>query len=114
MLDTKRTFDELVAKYASSPEAAERILGNKVYQYLSSSLAGTQEYMAMEKLHAVRDDRRYDLIVLDTPPTSNALDFLDAPERLAGLVDSPAMRWFIEAFQGAGKFSSNLIGKGAA
>ena len=50
----------------------------------------------MEKLHAVRDDSRYDLIVLDTPPTSNALDFLDAPERLAGLVDSPAMRWFIK------------------
>lgn len=68
----------------------------------------------MEKLHAVRDDERYDLIVLDTPPTSNALDFLDAPERLAGLVDSPAMRWFIQAFEGAGKFSFNLIGKGAA
>ncbi len=114
MLDTKRTFDELVAKYASSQEAEQRILGNKVYQYLSSSLAGTQEYMAMEKLHAVRGDPRYDLIVLDTPPTSNALDFLDAPERLAGLVDSPAMRWFIQAFEGAGKFSFNLIGKGAA
>lgn len=114
MLDTKRTFDELVARYASSPEAGQRILGNRVYQYLSTSLAGTQEYMAMEKLHAVRQDERYDLIVLDTPPTSNALDFLDAPERLAGLVDSPAMRWFIQAFEGAGKFSFNLIGKGAA
>ncbi len=114
MLDTKRTFDVLVARYASSKEAADRILGNRVYQYLSTSLAGTQEYMAMEKLHAVRQDSRYDLIVLDTPPTSNALDFLDAPERLAGLVDSPAMRWFIQAFEGAGKFSFNLIGKGAA
>lgn len=68
----------------------------------------------MEKLHAVREDPRWDLIVLDTPPTSNALDFLDAPERLAGLVDSPAMRWFIQAFEGAGKFSFNLVGKGAA
>lgn len=114
MLDTKRTFDELVTRYASSPEVAERILGNKVYEYMSTSLAGTQEYMAMEKLHSVRDDGRYDLIVLDTPPTSNALDFLDAPERMAGLVDSPAMRWFIQAFQGAGKFSFNLVGKGAA
>ena len=114
MLDTKRTFDELVTRYASSPEAGRRILDNKVYQYLSTSLAGTQEYMAMEKLHAVREDGRYDLIVLDTPPTSNALDFLDAPERLAGLVDSPAMRWFIQAFEGAGKFSFNLVGKGAA
>lgn len=114
MLDTKRTFDDLVTRYASNPEVAQRILNNKVYQYLSTSLAGTQEYMAMEKLHSVRDDSRYDLIVLDTPPTSNALDFLDAPERMAGLVDSPAMRWLIQAFEGAGKFSFNLIGKGAA
>jgi anion-transporting ArsA/GET3 family ATPase len=114
MLDTKRTFDDLVRRTASTPERAERILGNKLYQYISTSLAGTQEYMAMEKLHSVKSDPRYDLIVLDTPPTSNALDFLDAPERLAGLVDSPAMRWFIQAFEGAGKLSLNLVGKGAA
>lgn len=114
MLDTKRTFDELVSRYASSPEVAKRILNNKVYRYMSSSLAGTQEYMAMEKLHSVRQDADWDLIVLDTPPTSNALDFLDAPERMANLVDSPAMRWFIQAFEGTGKFSFNLVGKGAA
>jgi anion-transporting ArsA/GET3 family ATPase len=114
MLDTKRTFDDLVRRTASSPERAQRILDNKLYKYISTSLAGTQEYMAMEKLHSVRQDPRYDLIVLDTPPTSNALDFLDAPERLAGLVDSPAMRWFIQAFEGAGKMSLNLVGKGAA
>lgn len=114
MLDTKGTFDELVAHYASTPEVAERILSNKVYDYLSGSLAGTQEYMAMEKLHAVRASGQYDLIVLDTPPTSNALDFLDAPGRMATLVDSPAMRWFVQAFEGTGKFSFNLVGKGAA
>ena len=114
MLDTKRTFDELVHRTASSPEAARRILDNKVYQYLSGSLAGTQEDMAMEKLYAVRAEGLYDLVVLDTPPTANALDFLDAPERLAGLIDSPAMRWFVQAFEGAGKFSFNLVGKGAA
>lgn len=114
MLDTKRTFDELVQRYASTPELAERILKNKVYAYMSGSLAGTQEYMAMEKLHSVRQGDRYDLVVLDTPPTSNALDFLDAPERMAGLVDSPAMRWFVQAFEGAGKFSFSLVGKGAA
>ena len=113
MLDTKRTFDELVSKFASSEERKQRILNNKLYQYMSTSLAGTQEYMAMEKLYAVKNDMRYDLIVLDTPPTSNALDFLDAPERLVGLVDSPATRWFIEAFEGAGKFSFNLLQKGA-
>ena len=110
MLDTKRTFDELVTRYASSPERAKRILDNKLYQYVSTSLAGTQEYMAMEKLHAVRQRSEYDLIVLDTPPTTNALDFLDAPERLIDAIDSPAMRWFIQAFSGAGKLGFNLLG----
>ncbi|MEM9071077.1 MAG: ArsA-related P-loop ATPase [Myxococcota bacterium] len=114
MLDTKRTFDDLVGRYASSPEIRDRILNNKIYQYVATSLAGTQEYMAMEKLHAVRQDEDWDLIVLDTPPTSNALDFLDAPERMVEAIDSPAMRWFIQAFEGAGKFSFGLVGKGAA
>lgn len=68
----------------------------------------------MEKLHALRSDPDFDLIVLDTPPTSNALDFLDAPERLVAMIDSPAMRWFVQAFEGAGKLSFNLVGKGAA
>ena len=114
MLDTKRTFDELVTKYSSSPAKAEKLLQNKLYQYVSTSLAGTQEYMAMEKLAAVKADPRYDLIVLDTPPTANALDFLDAPERLTEALDSAAMKWFIEAFEGSGKFSLNIIAKGAA
>ncbi|NOY91692.1 MAG: AAA family ATPase [Deltaproteobacteria bacterium] len=114
MLDTKRTFDELVERYASSPTARDRILNNDIYRYVSSSLAGTQEYMAMEKLHALRQGDHFDLIVLDTPPTSNALDFLDAPERLVAMIDSPAMRWFVQAFEGAGKMSFNLLGKGAA
>jgi len=114
MLDTKRTFDELVHRYAPSTEVRERILNNRIYQYVSTSLAGTSEYMAMEKLHAVRETGDWDLIVLDTPPTSNALDFLDAPERLAGLLDSPALRWFVQAFESTGKLSMNLMGKGAA
>jgi anion-transporting ArsA/GET3 family ATPase len=113
MLDTKRTFDELVTRYASSPERAQRILDNRLYQYISTSLAGTQEYMAMEKLHAVRQRDDYDLIVLDTPPTTNALDFLDAPEKLIEAIDSPAMRWFIQAFSGAGKLGFSLVGRGA-
>lgn len=114
MLDTKQTFDELVRRTASSPERAERILENKMYQYVSTSLAGTGEYMAMEKLHSVKDAPQYDLIVLDTPPTSNALDFLDAPERLAGLVDSPAMKWLVQAFEGVGRFSFSIVGQSAA
>src|SRR5215510_347000 len=114
MLDTKRTFDELVVKYSSSKEKAERLLGNKLYQYVSTSLAGTQEYMAMEKLVAVKDDPEYDLIVLDTPPTANALDFLDAPERLMEALDSATMKWFVQAFETSGKLSLNLLAKSAA
>ena len=114
MLDTKRTFDELVHTYASTPAARDRILTNKLYQYVSTSLAGTHEYMAMEKLHAVKLEGKYDLVILDTPPTANALDFLDAPERLVSALDSAAMRWFIEVFQESGSMSFNLLAKTAA
>ncbi len=93
MLDMKRTFDEVVQAHAS-PEKAEQIFANPFYQALSSSFAGTQEYMAMEKLgqlHAQTvadgDDKAWDLIVVDTPPSRSALDFLDAPERLSSLLD---------------------------
>jgi anion-transporting ArsA/GET3 family ATPase len=113
MLDTKRTFDALVEKYASDEEARDRILENQIYQYVASSLAGTQEYMAMEKLHEVRKDPQWDLVVLDTPPTSSALDFLAAPERLVDAIDSPAMRWFLQVFEGAGKEAFGLVGRGA-
>jgi anion-transporting ArsA/GET3 family ATPase len=114
MLDTKRTFDDLVRKHSSTPEKAEALLSNKLYQYVSTSLAGTQEYMAMEKLVAVQADPSYDLIVLDTPPTANALDFLDAPDRMVQALDSAAMRWFTEAFQSTGKLSLNLLARSAA
>jgi anion-transporting ArsA/GET3 family ATPase len=116
MLDTKRTFDDIVRKHASSPQARDAILGNRIYQYVSTSLAGTQEYMAMEKLQALREAGGYDLIVLDTPPTANALDFLDAPERMIEAIDSPAMRWFVQAFSGkggSGKVAFGLLGKGS-
>jgi anion-transporting ArsA/GET3 family ATPase len=112
MLDMKHTFDDLVAGHASSTAQRDRILNNRLYQYVSTSLAGTQEYMAMEKLHAVRHDERFDLIVLDTPPTTNALDFLDAPQKLVGAIDSPVMRWFVDTLENAGGLS--LVGRGAA
>jgi anion-transporting ArsA/GET3 family ATPase len=114
MLDSSATFDQLVSRYSPSPERAKQLLGNKLYQYVSRSLAGTREYMAMEKLVAVQNDARFDLVVLDTPPTANALDFLDAPERLVEALDSPAIRWFIEAFQSTGKLSLNLLARSAA
>ena len=114
MLDTKRTFDDLVARHAASPEARERIFQNRIYSYVSTSLAGTQSYMAMEKVLLVQQDPRFDVIVLDTPPTSNALDFLDAPERLIEAIDSAAMRWLVETFEKSGRFSLNLVARGVA
>jgi anion-transporting ArsA/GET3 family ATPase len=114
MLDTKSTFDALIASLAPTPEKRDHILNNVLYKYISTSLAGTQEYMAMEKLYAVRTDPAYDLILLDTPPTQNALDFLDAPERLIGALDSAATRWFVQAFQSSGKLSFNLLAKSTA
>jgi anion-transporting ArsA/GET3 family ATPase len=114
MLDTKRTFDALVEKYSSTPEQARRLLENKLYRYVSTSLAGTQEYMAMEKLIELRNDARYDLIVLDTPPTANALDFLDAPERLIEALDSPTIRLFLQAWRSAGKARVNLLARSAS
>ena len=114
MLDPKETFDDLVKRHASSPEVAEKILANQFYRHVSTSLAGTQSYMAMEKVLAVLKSGRYDLIVLDTPPTSEALDFLDAPERLVEALDSPAMRWLVQALQPSGGFSMRLLARGVA
>jgi anion-transporting ArsA/GET3 family ATPase len=92
MLDTKSTFDLLVTRNASSPEQARRILENTFYRNVSGALGGTQEYMAMEKLHELHDEGDFDLIVVDTPPTRHALDFLDAPQRLTRLLDNRVFR----------------------
>jgi anion-transporting ArsA/GET3 family ATPase len=92
MLDTKSTFDLLVTRNASSPEQARRILDNTFYRNVSGALGGTQEYMAMEKLHELHDEGDFDLIVVDTPPSRHALDFLDAPQRLTRLLDNRVFR----------------------
>jgi anion-transporting ArsA/GET3 family ATPase len=92
MLDTKSTFDGLVTRYAESEEQAQRILANNFYRNISGALSGTQEYMAMEKLHELYEDGGFDLIVVDTPPSRHALDFLDAPARLLRLLNNPIFR----------------------
>jgi anion-transporting ArsA/GET3 family ATPase len=103
MLDMKRTFDEVVESQAS-PEKAAQILANPFYQVLSSSFAGTQEYMAMEKLGQLHKDAlatgRWDLIVVDTPPSRSALDFLDAPERLSSFLDGRFIRVLLAPARG--------------
>ncbi|MDQ2874150.1 MAG: ArsA family ATPase [Actinomycetota bacterium] len=91
MLDMKRTFDEIVEQHAD-PDRAAQILANPFYQSLSASFAGTQEYMAMEKLGQLRRAREWDLIVVDTPPSRSALDFLDAPQRLSRFLDGKLLR----------------------
>ena len=91
MLDMKRTFDEIVEAHAD-PDRAAQILANPFYQSLSSSFAGTQEYMAMEKLGQLRRADEWDLIVVDTPPSRSALDFLDAPQRLGRFLDGKLLR----------------------
>ena len=94
MLDAKRTFDEIVEWHAPDERTRDAVLSNRIYQELSNAVAGSQEYMAMEKLHELHNEGRYDLLVLDTPPTRNALDFLDAPKRLSRFIDSRSLQFF--------------------
>ncbi len=107
MLDMKRTFDEVVLAHATSEKAAQ-ILDNPFYQALSSSFAGTQEYMAMEKLSQLQAESaksgRWDLIVVDTPPARSALDFLDAPERLSSFLDGRLIRVLLAPARGPARF----------
>ena len=92
MLDAKRTFDDLVERYSADGEQAQRILSNRLYRNLTSALAGTQEYMAAEKLYELHASGDFDLVVVDTPPTRNALDFLDAPGRLTRFLENRVFR----------------------
>jgi anion-transporting ArsA/GET3 family ATPase len=103
MLDMRRTFDELIERYARDEEQADRILGNRFYQRVSSTLAGTHEYMAMEKLYELHSSGRYELLVVDTPPTRSALDFLDAPAHLNELLDARVLRLLIGPAQRVGR-----------
>jgi anion-transporting ArsA/GET3 family ATPase len=106
MLDMKRTFDDVVEKHAS-PDKAQQILQNPFYIALSSSFAGTQEYMAMEKLGQLHGESdTWDLIVVDTPPSRSALDFLDAPERLSSLLDGRFMRVMVAPARGPARVLS--------
>jgi anion-transporting ArsA/GET3 family ATPase len=91
LLDVKRTFDDLVRTLAGDPVRIERILGNRLYQNLSGTLAGSAEYMAVESVYRLIDEDRYDLVVVDTPPAQHAVDFLDAPRRLLAFLDSRAL-----------------------
>ena len=108
MLDPKRTFDDLIEKHAPDERTRDAVLSNRIYQELSNAVAGSQEYMAMEKLYELHQEERYDLLVLDTPPSRNALDFLDAPERLSRFVDSRSLQLFLRP----GRIGLKMFGRG--
>jgi anion-transporting ArsA/GET3 family ATPase len=105
MLDMKRTFDDIVVAH-STPERSQQILDNPFYQTLSSSFSGTQEYMAMEKLGQLRASEQWDLIIVDTPPSRSALDFLDAPNRMSRFLDGPMIRLLTAPSRAGLKFVS--------
>ncbi|MBC7375144.1 MAG: ArsA family ATPase [Frankiales bacterium] len=111
MLDMKRTFDEIVLTHAEGDKATQ-ILENPFYQALSSSFAGTQEYMAMEKLGQLKASGAYDLIVVDTPPTRSALDFLDAPDRLTAFLDGRMVRILLAPAKAGGKAYLKIVTTG--
>jgi anion-transporting ArsA/GET3 family ATPase len=95
MLDAKHTFDELIAQLAPDERAREEVLSNRIYQELSSAVAGSQEFTAIAKLYELDRSGRFDVLVLDTPPSRNALDFLDAPDRLTSFLEGRALRVFL-------------------
>ncbi len=109
MLDMRRTFDEMVVEY-SGQERAQSILDNQFYQTVAASLSGTQEYMAMEKLGQLLQQDRWDLVVVDTPPSRNALDFLDAPKRLGSFMDSRLWRLLLAPGRGFGRIVTGAVG----
>jgi len=111
MLDMKRTFDEIVESHAD-PDRASQILANPFYQSLSSSFAGTQEYMAMEKLGQLRRADEWDLIVVDTPPSRSALDFLDAPQRLGRFLDGRLLRLLVAPAKLGGRTGLKMLNAG--
>jgi len=108
MLDMKRTFDDVVSAH-STPERAEQIFANPFYQALSSSFAGTQEYMAMEKLSQLAESGEWELIVVDTPPSRSALDFLDAPQRLGRFLDGRMIRMLVAPARAGGRASIKIV-----
>ncbi|WP_280338752.1 ArsA family ATPase [Nocardia neocaledoniensis] len=108
MLNMRRTFDDMVLEH-TSPEKAEQIFANPIYQTVASSFGGTQEYMAMEKLGQLAGRKEWDLIVVDTPPSRNALDFLDAPKRLGTFLNGKMIRLIMAPGRGVGRFVTGAM-----
>ena len=110
MLDPKRTFDEIVTQLEPDERAREEILANRIYRELSTAVAGSQELSAIAKLYELHHERDFDVIVLDTPPSRNALDFLDAPTRLLGFLEGRALKVFVAP----GGLTARVFGRSTA
>ncbi len=113
MLDMQTTFDRLIDRHATSPQNAAAIKSNRIYRTLSSTLSGTQEYMAMERLHELHDTGEWDLLVVDTPPTRSALDFLDAPNRMTSFLEGRLLRLLLKPGVAAGRGVGRMVGASA-
>ena len=107
MLDIKRTWDDVIQRYHPDPERRAKLLSNRLYVALSTALAGSQEYMAMEKLYelALREKDPLDAIILDTPPANHAVDFLEAPSRMLNALDNDATKWLVEPYKERGRIT---------
>lgn len=110
MLDTRATFDDLVRRMAPDEASRDAIFANRIYRVIADNFAGSQEYMATERLYDVHASGAYDLIVLDTPPVKNALDFLESPGRLARFLDRQIVRWFLTPYDESRVFGRVLVG----
>ena len=114
MLDQKNAWDRLVARHAPSAEVRERIFQNRFYLNLSQNFAGSHEYMAIEQLCVLAESGRYDLIVVDTPPTRHALDFLEAPKRIDDFLDRRIVRWFVRPYAAVGWSALRAVNRTAS
>jgi anion-transporting ArsA/GET3 family ATPase len=110
MLDQQKTFDDLIHKLAPDDESRKNILTNRIYRATADNISGSQDYMATEMLYDVVSSGRYDLVVLDTPPVKNALDFLEAPGQLARFLDKRVMKWFLQPYDEGRVFGRLLMG----
>ncbi|MBL4847885.1 MAG: ArsA family ATPase [Planctomycetes bacterium] len=111
MLDTKGTFDRLIGRYAKTEEARTKILANRFYQQMSGTVVGSSDFMAMEKLYELFESGEFDLIVLDTPPTKHAIDFLEAPKRMTEAFDESTLEIFLKPWAETSKRSFGFLGR---
>jgi len=109
MPDVRRTFDELIVRLFADPAKRDRVLKNRLYQQFASTLTGSIEYAAVEKLYQVQHEHRYDLIILDTPPAADAAQFLDAPHRIVEFLQHDTLQWILKPYLAAGKLSLRLL-----